>query len=199
MKLREERYDWAGTLLPRGKTTHLVLHHQAAAGTTAQDIHRYHRSLGWSGIGYHYYIRQDGAVYRGRPEEAVGGHTKGFNDCSIGICFEGDFERETMKAVQKAAGMALVAELKRRYPGIRVCGHRELAATACPGKQFPLEEMKEAENLDNTPDNYAAAALAWAEERGIIKGDETGNLKLKEAVTRQDLLVFLYRAMEGKG
>lgn len=197
MTIREVSYDWAYPLTERRVTTALILHHEAGEGS-AEDIHRYHLSLGWSGIAYHYYVRRDGSVYRGRPEHTVGGHTQNHNDRSIGICFEGNFETETMSAAQKAAGLALVADIKRRWPGIAVMGHRELAATACPGKHFPLEAMKAAAAADNVPDGYAAAAVAWAREKNILRGDGGGDWKLHEAVTRQDMLVFLHRLAGGE-
>lgn len=48
--------------------------------------------------------------------------------------------------------------------------------------------------LDNTPDTWAIEAVEWAKNNGILKGDETGNLKLHETCTRQEVLVFLERA-----
>lgn len=186
---------WAWPLQPRKETTDLILHHEAGEGSV-EDIHRYHLSLGWSGMAYHYYVRRDGRIYRGRPEDTVGGHTKEYNDCSIGICFEGNFETERMGQAQKAAGMTLVRALKRKYPGIRVGGHWDYDATACPGRNFPLEEMKEVGVLDNTPDTYAVQAVAWARKKEILIGDDSGDMKLHDAVTRQDMLVFLHRAME---
>ena len=57
-------------------------------------------------------------------------------------------------------------------------------------KTLPKEEIK----MDNTPDKYAKEAVEWAKKNGILKGDEQGNLKLHEPVTRQDMLVFLHRA-----
>ena len=51
---------------------------------------------------------------------------------------------------------------------------------------------------DNTPDNYACAAVAWAKEKGILKGTTTGDLKLHSSITRQDMLVMLYRALQNE-
>ena len=48
--------------------------------------------------------------------------------------------------------------------------------------------------LDNTPDSYAKKAVTWAKENSVLKGDTDGNLKLHEPVTRQDVVVMLYRA-----
>lgn len=49
---------------------------------------------------------------------------------------------------------------------------------------------------DNTPDDYAAEAVKWAIEEGILKGDANGNYNLHGTVTRQDVLVFLSRVFE---
>lgn len=47
--------------------------------------------------------------------------------------------------------------------------------------------------MDNTPSAWAAEAVKWAIEKGLIKGDEKGNLNLHANVTREQLMVFLYR------
>jgi hypothetical protein len=53
------------------------------------------------------------------------------------------------------------------------------------------------DGMDNTPADWAADAVRWAKESGILYGDETGNLRLHEACTREMMLVFLYRAIGG--
>lgn len=142
MQIIEEKYNWAYPLTRRRATTLLVLHHEAGSGSTAQDIHRYHRySNGWAGIAYHYYIRKDGSIYRGRPEGMIGGHCLGYNSTSIGICFEGNFESETMGQTQINAGWELIADILRRYPGICVRRHKDLNQTACPGRNFPFDVL----------------------------------------------------------
>lgn len=47
---------------------------------------------------------------------------------------------------------------------------------------------------DNTPDAYAEEAIKWAIDNGILYGDGNGNYKLHSNISRQDMLVFLYRA-----
>ena len=69
----------------RVKTTLLVLHHAAATTCTVEDIHRWHIDNGWSGIGYHFFVRKDGTVYEGRPIDKVGAHAYNYNSISIGI------------------------------------------------------------------------------------------------------------------
>ena len=75
MTIFDETYTWNGNLTWRNQTTHAILHHAAMSKATAQDIHRIHRANGWVGIGYHYFVRKDGLIYRGRPEGAYGAHT----------------------------------------------------------------------------------------------------------------------------
>ena len=130
------------SMTKRKKTDIIVLHHAASVECSVEDVHRWHLANGWSGIGYHFFIRKDGSVWRGRPEDTVGAHTKGYNSNSIGICFEGNFETEAMPDAQKKAGIELVAYLKEKYSVESVKGHGELKATACPGKNFPLDEIK---------------------------------------------------------
>ena len=40
---------------------------------------------------------------------------------------------------------------------------------------------------------WSDAAVEWAKENGIVKGDENGDLMLSKACTREEMLVFLYR------
>ena len=51
----------------------------------------------------------------------------------------------------------------------------------------------EAREMDNTPAVYAAEAVQWARENGILFGDQSGDLKLRTPVTREQAITFLYR------
>lgn len=146
MKIIEIEYEWALELSRRRGTYGIILHHAAAETCSAEDIHRWHLNNGWAGIGYHFVVRKDGKVYRGRPIDAVGAHTYGRNTDCIGICFEGNFENEEMPEVQKNAGIELVSWLLEIYPEItEITKHMDHNATACPGKNFPFEEIAAAE------------------------------------------------------
>ena len=68
MKINEVTYKWNGALTKRRSTTRIILHHAAASKCTAQQIHSWHLANGWVGIGYHFFVRKDGSVYRGRPD-----------------------------------------------------------------------------------------------------------------------------------
>ncbi len=135
LRFNDNHSDRDGT--PKG----IILHH-AAIDATIESIHRYHRDEnGWAGIGYHFYVTKDGVVYRGRPENWLGAHTVGLND-HLGICAEGNFEEDSMSAVQQQAIVQLIAYLEDKYGALKVTRHRDHEATACPGKNYPFEAIK---------------------------------------------------------
>ena len=95
MKIICPSYHWNGQLTKRTEPiTRIILHHAAAIKCTAEQIHAWHIANGWCGIGYHFFIRKDGTVYEGRPLDMIGAHAGGNNYDSIGICFEGSFDKE---------------------------------------------------------------------------------------------------------
>jgi N-acetylmuramoyl-L-alanine amidase len=61
------------------KINWLVIHTAATRPSMdigAKEIRRWHKAKGWSDIGYHYVIRRDGRVEKGRPDARVGAHVK---------------------------------------------------------------------------------------------------------------------------
>ena len=144
MKVIETEWNWKNGLSVRPYTKYVVLHHAAAKVCSPYQVDSWHKANGWSGIGYHYFIRKDGTIYRGRPEWAIGAHASGRNSDSIGVCVEGNYDLETnMPTLQKNAVKDVLSYLKDKYPNAVIKGHREVGATGCPGKHYPLSEMKE--------------------------------------------------------
>ena len=160
MKITEIDWKWKSGLSVRAKTDYVVLHHAAAVACSPYQVDSWHKANGWSGIGYHYFIRKDGTIYRGRPEWSTGAHASGKNNESIGVCVEGNYDVEyIMPDDQKEAVKAVLADIKKRYPNTTVKGHKDVGATGCPGKYYPLSEMmtfyrnaiaKESEELSMT-------------------------------------------------
>ena len=125
----------------RKSTERIILHHADVKNCSAEDIHRWHLSNGWSGAGYHFLVRKDGKIYRLRPEDKVGAHAYGANYNSLGICFEGNYMEEDMPAEQIKAGQELVAYLKNKYNISTVQRHKDVCSTNCPGDNFPFEQI----------------------------------------------------------
>lgn len=137
----EHEFKWSGTLKALSEVRYIVLHHTASETADVQGIHKLHLGNGWSGIGYHLLVRKDGTVHRGRPLDKQGAHAEGRNYCSVGICFEGNFENGQMGEKQVQAGVWAVLYLRGLFPKAEVLGHKALCATACPGRFFPMERI----------------------------------------------------------
>lgn len=122
----------------RSATDAIIVHHTAStADLTAADVHRIHQQNGWSGIGYHLFIRKDGLIETGRPLEDVGAHTYGYNKDTIGVCLSGNFNVEYPSDAQLESATRLIGLLCQIYSlnpdAGTVYGHRDFNATACPG------------------------------------------------------------------
>lgn len=104
-----------------------------------KEIRAWHKKRGWSDIGYHYVVRRDGTVEKGRPLNQTGAHVQGWNKNNIGICLEGglddqfqpsnNFTREQWRALKP-----LVASLRAKAAKAKVVGHRDFQNVnkACP-------------------------------------------------------------------
>lgn len=146
--------NFRSKLTPLKKADMIILHHMAHKTADIYDVHNYHRSRTyktsssktayWSGIGYNYFITFDGIIYEARGLY-VGAHTSGYNDRTIGIGFQGDFQQQQMSDAQLKAGAELCSKLLKDYSlkekDIR--RHKDLVATSCPGKNFRFTELKE--------------------------------------------------------
>ena len=141
MHIIDTNFNYSGTLTKRSSTNYIILHHRAGDGDV-NSIHSQHLGQGYAGIGYHFYVRKDGSVYRGRPVNTIGAHCLNYNRVSVGVCFEGNFENEQMSVLQLNAGTELVKYLKGLYPNASIVGHKDLMSTACPGRNFPMEKIK---------------------------------------------------------
>lgn len=97
---------------------------------SAVDIDRWHRQRGFNGIGYHYVIRLNGEIEKGRDIALAGAHCKGWNERSIGICYIGGLDEnnrpaDTRTTAQKRVLYQLIMDLQRQYNIIQVLGHRD--------------------------------------------------------------------------
>jgi N-acetylmuramoyl-L-alanine amidase len=130
-----------------------ILIHQSASSNPAHDdisvIRKWHTERGFTGpdgisgnnddIGYHVFIKRNGDIQRGRPEEAIGAHCRNHNAGSIGICLSGHFDKKDPKRQptpeQFKALEILLIELCQKYDLEKsdILAHEDLAPTECPG------------------------------------------------------------------
>lgn len=82
------------------EVTEIVIHWtetQTNKNLSSEDINKIHLELGLDGIGYHYVIRRDGSLQRGRPVNIQGQHSpvNNHDQRSIGIVFVGGINAPT--------------------------------------------------------------------------------------------------------
>jgi N-acetyl-anhydromuramyl-L-alanine amidase AmpD len=126
--------------------------------TTAAEIRTWHLARGWSDIGYHFVIRKNGTVEKGRNESLPGSHVRGLNNQSLGICFSGHGDMQPLTPEQMEAGIKLTINLMRKYdiPVANVIGHREInelikagklekefkTSKSCPGNKVNMQIIR---------------------------------------------------------
>lgn len=121
-----------------------------------------------AGASGHFYIDLDGGIYQYVPGTRVANHVRGHNPNSIGIELVNlgryphwwDSRQQTMTepytADQIEALLALLAELKRDYPNLRlIAGHEDLDTALLPASNDPTVEVPR--KLDPGP------LFPWAE------------------------------------
>ena len=158
-----------GPMSPRRSTRRIIVHHSASPDVSAATIHGWHLAQGWSGIGYHFVIRQNGNVEAGRPMDVIGAHSgpQGNGD-SVGICLAGNFTENTPTDQQLQSLIQLVVYLRELYKtSLEVMRHKDVAATACPGDLCPWPENNWLQNGTSSGDNEGGNTLEpW--KNGLI-------------------------------
>ena len=147
------------------KLKRLVLHCTATPEgreVSSADIRHWHcdpvskGGRGWKQVGYTDMFHLDGKVERlvennedanVDPWEVTNG-AAGYNSTSRhvvyvgGVAKDGRTPKDTRTAAQLKAMEAYVKDFHRRFPGIPIVGHNQLAAKACPSFDVP-EWLKE--------------------------------------------------------
>lgn len=101
------------------------------------EIRKMHiQNNNWADIGYHYVIRRNGFIEKGRPEYRAGAHCCGHNRHSIGVCYVGGLDqngesKDTRTKEQKESMRKLLKELVEKYH-CTIHGHNEYSTKACP-------------------------------------------------------------------
>ena len=131
MVIRETRISFLRPLIPRKKTARIVLHHTGGGDVSAHTVHEWHlQRKGFGGIGYHYLIRSDGGIERGRPEQMRGVHAPGANADSIAIALTGNFETRLPTTTQMLSLVRLIRDIRDRYQAQAMSAEDMRAASA---------------------------------------------------------------------
>ena len=137
-----------------GKLKYLVIHCTATPEgreVTAADIRRWHTApkptgRGWKQVGYTDLFLLDGSVERlvqNNEDDNVDNWeitngAAGYNSISRHIVYAGGMSadnqrpQDTRTAAQKEALKRYVLDFHRKHPTVKIVGHNQLAAKACP-------------------------------------------------------------------
>lgn len=149
---------WMATV-PETAWQFIIIHHSASESGSVKSIHKEHLSRKdaagnpWLGIGYHFVIgnghgMNDGSVEPTfRWDEQIHGAHSGnamFNTHGIGICLIGNFEkaRPTKAQLKSVRDLVRILAVRHRISRENLMGHASVKATACPGKHFPLNDVR---------------------------------------------------------
>ena len=134
-----------GNMTTRASTLRVMIHCTAdpeGSDKDYDDLWRVHvTDNDWSDIGYHWALREGGEILECRKEHLQGAGCSGQNHDTIHISYFGGMNstyttaKDTMTPEQDAAMVAILLDIKERYPDMTVedvVGHNQFAAKACP-------------------------------------------------------------------
>lgn len=135
--------------------THIVIHHSGSSVDTLKSMNNSHVDKGWDGIGYHFIIGNGVRTVDGEVQETFryrqlkdGAHALTadlfYNKHALGICLIGNFNDTQPTDKQMISLKKLILTLKDKYSIMNknIMIHKEVKATECPGKNFPMEELR---------------------------------------------------------
>ncbi|WP_018923880.1 stalk domain-containing protein [Salsuginibacillus kocurii] len=123
----------------------LVQHHMAHSSGNLHDVARWHMDDNvWNYIGYNYWIAFDGTIYKCRGFKQ-GAHVSNHNHYTYGIGYQGHFGSQNMTEEQLESGIILNAWLAQEcgLSADEIVGHGDVAASACPERNFRMSELKD--------------------------------------------------------
>ena len=116
--------------------TAVLLDDNGAGPGRVRQHQEYHQSRGWPDLAYHYVIDSGGNIYEGRPVDAVGDTGTDYDPTGhFLVCCEGDFNQQEITPAQYESLVQMLAWGASKF-GVdpaAIQGHRDLAATSCPG------------------------------------------------------------------
>lgn len=147
-----------------------------------------------AGISYTWVVMPSGRVFQGHDIDRQGTHTYQRNNRSRAICLAGNYDVNALPSRMINAVALLLRELGATLDG----GHRDVYATACPGR-FAYPRIGEINNLavSGQPiegDDDVSAAEVWGHQLGLVQPDgsevprQAGDIlrysELADAITR---------------
>lgn len=174
----------------------------------------YQDELGWSGAPHLFIDDSPGGIIVFQSLARRGVHAKSFNASAWGVEMLGDYDSEDPEGGRGAKVLAnavcavavLNAKIGAEAPSLKFHRDDPLTNKTCPGTRITqvtraklVARISSAMNGEmltplapeadtSTPSPWAAEAWAWAQEQGLMSGDDPG-----KPVTREQLALVLRR------
>ena len=144
-----ERQGWGARTATTDYGSHVIerltVHHTAVelldnreAPARLRGHQRFHQDQGWPDVAYHFAIDRAGNVYEARPYAAPGDTFTTYDPVGHFLpVLEGDFDKQEPTEPQIESLVLLLAWAVSEFDvaPVTVGGHRDYAATSCPGDQ----------------------------------------------------------------
>lgn len=119
------------------KIKKIIIHCTATPLNTSVDsIRKYHLTLGYKDIGYHFIIDKYGFVHNGRPVVQIGAHCKGYNLDSIGVALIGGADGKfdfTFRQLTVLYNFCLKLQFQYKLGPHSIFGHNDFTKNkTCP-------------------------------------------------------------------
>lgn len=193
------------------KIDRIVIHYTAGDGDTARNNGNYFARANRDASA-HYFVDENEVIQSvGVNDTAWHSGNWTMNQRSIGVEMCSRKNSKGMYYIPDltiARTQELVRYLMGRF-GVSIDGvirHYDVTGKLCPEPfvrnpalwEAFKDGLKEKSKMDkNAPPAWAKEACEWAIKKGMLKGDENGNMNWDKAVTRAELAIILQRAMGG--
>lgn len=181
----------------------IIIHHSATPdGIVLKDfeaIKKAHLGRGYRDIGYHWVVEQidnNLVAIQGREEWDTGAHCLDHNSNSIGICVIGNFETDIPTDALYLFVADKCKDIMSRHPIKEVGGHRDYIPTACPGKNFDVDKVRQLVKgevflssifKDVDPASWSYPDIVRCVDTGVMSGYPDGTFKPGNAITREEM------------
>lgn len=180
---------------PRRAVDRVFLHCSASDNPKHDNVatmDRWHRERGWSGVGYHLFIRKDGTLEHGRSLEKTPAAQSGHNKGTIAICLHG-LKKERFTSEQFKTLRQLCKEIDFAYGGdITFHGHKEVARKACPVFDYKAVLSLNRYGVMNGTDGFVAVSERPVSQHPTLKRGARGDfvVRLQEIINSQPDGIF---------
>lgn len=166
---------------------------------SAATIDAWHREKGWAGIGYHFFIRKDGRLEKGRDLEKVPAAQENNNVGTIAICLHG-LAKEKFTEAQMRTLRGLCLDIDHAYAGrVSFHGHCEVARKACPVFDYRVELGLDRDGHLHIPrDRQSHVSVDLIPGRDAIEVEPI-RVSILKTGTKGDLVRHLQQLLNGLG